>query len=233
MISDKYKCIFVHIPKVAGQSIEHVFLDLHGLTWDTREPLLLRLNNDPEQGPPRLGHLKASEYVSCGHISQVRFDSYFKFAFIRNPWSRLISFYKYLGYAERLTFSEFIYGEFMEKEWEANRWFVGPQYDYIFDEQGNQLVDYVGRFENLQKDFDYVCTQISIPETRLPFVNPATKERGAFRLIKNLVKKYSPFHVHIEAYDHYSKYYNDDTLNLVSELYAKDIETFGFEFERR
>ena len=36
MISDKYKCIFVHIPKVAGQSIEHVFLDLHGLTWETR-----------------------------------------------------------------------------------------------------------------------------------------------------------------------------------------------------
>jgi hypothetical protein len=232
MISDKYKCIFVHIPKVAGQSIEHVFLDLHGLTWETREPLLLRLNDNPTIGPPRLAHLMASEYVSCGHVSQDTFNAYFKFAFVRNPWSRLISFYKYLGYADRLTFSEFIHGEFMEKEWKENLWFVGPQYDYIYDKNGNQLVDYVGKFEELQKGFDSVCTQLELPQTKLPFVNPTGHGKGGMRAFKDLVKKISPFHVYIETYDHYSKYYDSRTQKIVSDLYARDIEAFGYNFER-
>jgi hypothetical protein len=233
MISDKYKCIFVHIPKVAGQSIEHVFLDLHGLTWETREPLLLRLNDDPAIGPPRLAHLKASEYVSCGHIPQKSFDTYYKFAFVRNPWSRLISFYKYLGYADYLTFSEFIHGEFMEKEWGENQWFVGPQYGYIFDENGNQLVDYVGKLEELQKGFDEVCGRLDIPQTRLPNVNTTVREKGGLRTFKDFVKKVSPFHTYVETYDHYSKYYDSQTRRVVSELYARDIETFGYDFVQR
>jgi hypothetical protein len=223
----------VHIPKVAGQSIEHVFLDWHGLTWETRESLLLRQNDDPALGPPRLAHLKASEYVSCGHISQENYEAYFKFAFVRNPWSRLISFYKYLGYAGRLTFSEFIQGEFLEKEWGENQWFVGPQYDYIFDEQGNQLVDYVGKLEALQKGFDDVCGQLQLPQTKLPYVNTTVHEKGTLRTIKNFIKKISPVHRYIESYDHYSKYYDSETRGIVSEMYARDIEFFGYEFVQR
>lgn len=231
MISDKYKCVFVHIPKVAGQSIEHVFLDLHGLTWETRAPLLLRPNKDTKAGPPRLGHLKASEYVRCGHISQADFNAYFKFAFVRNPWSRLVSFYKYLGYAERLSFSDFVHGEFMEKEWGPNRWFVGPQYEYVFDEEGKQLVDYIGKFEELQKGFDFVCAQLKIPQTELPFVNPTGHDKGSMRALKDLVKKVSPFHTYIESYDHYSKYYDPETQRVISDLYAKDIDNFGYTFK--
>ena len=63
MISHHQKCVFVHIPKNAGQSIEHVFINLLELTWETRAPLLLRRNEHPELGPLRLAHLKAEEYV--------------------------------------------------------------------------------------------------------------------------------------------------------------------------
>ncbi len=222
----------MHIPKVAGQSIEHVFLDLHGLTWETREPLLLRLNDDPAIGPPRLAHLKASEYVSCGHIPQESFDTYYKFAFVRNPWSRLISFYKYLGYADYLTFSEFIHGEFMEKEWGENQWFVGPQYDYIFDEQGNQLVDYVGKLEDLQKGFDNVCAHLNIADSKLPFVNRDNSGKGNIRMLKDIVKRVSPFHTYIKRHSHYSQYYDDETRKIVAELYVKDIESFDYKFEQ-
>src|SRR5687768_14243923 len=62
VICREYRCLFVHVPKTAGMSIEHVFLRLVGLTWETRAPLLLGGNDDPRLGPPRLEHLKASEY---------------------------------------------------------------------------------------------------------------------------------------------------------------------------
>ncbi|WP_422127914.1 sulfotransferase family 2 domain-containing protein [Vibrio hannami] len=101
MISHHHKCIFVHIPKNAGQSVEHVFLNLLGLNWETRAPLLLRYNDKPELGPPRLAHLKANEYVRYNYLTQEMFDDYFKFAFVRNPWSRTVSMYKYLGYSKK------------------------------------------------------------------------------------------------------------------------------------
>ena len=66
MISHRHRCVFVHIPKVAGQSIEHVFLGWNGLNWKGRAPLLLRPNEDPRKGPPRLAHLRAQDYVPDG-----------------------------------------------------------------------------------------------------------------------------------------------------------------------
>ena len=46
MICHQYRCVFVYIPKTAGMSIEQVFLDLLGLSWKTRERLLLGGNED-------------------------------------------------------------------------------------------------------------------------------------------------------------------------------------------
>lgn len=108
MICHHHKCIFIHIPKTAGQSIEHVFLDLLGLTWETRAPLLLRFNDRKELGPPRLAHLKANDYVNFKYISEELFNSYFKFSFVRNPWSRLVSFYNYRKYYLFYNFKYFV-----------------------------------------------------------------------------------------------------------------------------
>lgn len=91
MISSKHKCIFIHVPKTAGQSIEQLFLKENNLTWEGRSPLLLKPNNDPAIGPERLAHLYANEYVKFNHISQADFDEFYKFSFVRNPFDRLVS----------------------------------------------------------------------------------------------------------------------------------------------
>ena len=87
MISHRFKCVYVHVPKAGGQSIESVFVEQHGLTWETRAPLLLSPCNDRRFGPRFLAHLTAKEYVALGHLSQQDWDEYFTFAAIRNPWS--------------------------------------------------------------------------------------------------------------------------------------------------
>ena len=230
MLSHEYKCIFVHIPKVAGQSIEHVFLDLHGLTWETRAPLLLKANDDPKVGPPRLAHLKASEYVSCGHVTQENFDSYFKFSFVRNPWGRLVSIYRYLGYSEVMPFKQFLKEDFSNKDaWEP-KLFVKSQYDYLFDENNKQLVDYIGRFEDLQLGFDHVCQEIEIPQTTLPYVNKTGSNVGSYETFKKSVKRISPFHRNYDVKGRYTEYYDNESRQLVANLYEKEIEAFKYLF---
>ncbi len=226
MISEKYNCIFVHIPKAAGQSIEHFFLSLHGLSWDDRAPLLLKYNSDKEKGPERLAHLFASEYVSCGHIDKQRFNSYFKFTFVRNPWARLVSEYKYRNYHIRMSFRDFVLSGLLTKSPYTDAYrHIEPQYDFIYDKSGNLLVDFVGKFEKLQEDFDHVCSKINVYESKLPHVNSSNNSVT----IKEEIKKLMSLKRQRELL-HYTGYYDKDTLAVVNNIYAKDISTFGYVF---
>jgi len=208
MLCHHYKCIFVHIPKNAGQSVERVFLNLLGLTWRTRAPLLLRANQNPALGPPRLAHLKADEYVRYQYVPQIMFDEYFKFAFVRNPWCRLVSLYKYLEYVNKCDFKTFLFSEFKKTLTKEMPWFISPQRDFICSDDGTLLVDYIGRFESLQNDFNVVCEKIGIPKTKLPHINKSPAS-------------VSPA---------YQDYYDEESMEFVAQFYQKDIEMFDYNF---
>jgi hypothetical protein len=227
MISKAHNCIFVHIPKNAGQSVEHVFLRLNNLTWKTRAPLLLRANDDPAKGPPRLAHLRARDYVRCGHVTQEEFARYFKFAIVRNPWERMVSFYKYMGDPKTETFKDFLTNSFPQL-WKDKYWFVCPQTEYVYDEQSNLLVDFVGRFERLQADFMIVCEKLGLPPTEVPFVNKS-KERG---LVGKIRRMFGAVGAATEPKRKYQEYYDQETVDFVAEKYATDIRNFSYQFSR-
>jgi hypothetical protein len=79
-----------------------------------------------------------------------------------------------------------------------------PQYNFLFDGD-RQLVDFIGRFENRDSYFELVCQKIGVPYEKLPCNNKGD-------------------------HNHYTEYYDDETRQIVSEKYAKDIEYFGYEF---
>ena len=234
MICPKQRCIFIHIPKTAGQSVEHVFLALNGLTWETRDALLLRANDDPAQGPPRLAHLTAGDYLRYGYLTPDQFRDWFKFAFVRNPWARMVSLYRHLSYG--VTFRDYLLGEFRTKVWKEMYWFVRPQAEFITNEEGEVLVDFVGRFENLQGDFEQVCQQLELPPMRLPHVNKAqdhaAKARPGLhprRMLRYLRKR--RYRRPAPQFSHWRAYYDEETRALVEELYRADVRMFGYRFE--
>ena len=187
MISSSHKTLFVHIPKVAGQSIETMFLNELGLGWDQRGALLLRKKKPTEQGPERLAHLRGRDYVSLGYISQEDFDAYFKFSFVRDPYKRTFSFYNFLGYSRIMSFKSFVQ-KVLPKKLASDDFFFRSQYDYIFDTNGNCLVDYIGRLEHIKDDIKTVAVKAGIPNASLPHVNKSKGEwhRGLSLLVRNI-----------------------------------------------
>lgn len=236
MICHRYKCVFIHIPKNAGQSIEHVFLELLNLTWETRAPLLLRPNDKPELGPPRLAHLHADEYVRYDYMPQEMYDDYFKFTFVRNPWSRIISIYKHLGFNRKCDFKTFLMGVFSDTIFNDKHWFVGPQCEYVCAENGDFLPNFVGRFEDLQNGFNHVCQEIGLSAIQLPHANKSGTSDSKFgfcvrpmQLVTNILRSISK--KTIPSYDRYQDYYDQESIEFVGEIYKKDIELFGYQFE--
>lgn len=226
MISHKHECIFVHVPKTGGQSVETVFLDLHGLTWATREPLLMRPNPDPAKGPARLAHLEAREYVDLGYVDAATFDRYFKFSFVRNPWDRLVSEYRYLGFDGKTPFSTFVKESLAETdEYSDIARHVCPQIDFLTDAGGKLVVDFVGRFESFNDDFDFVARRLELGDVVLPHQN-ASQGRTPSRLSRLFAGTRGK-----QGRRPYQGYYDDELRKQVTAFYSRDIERFGYSFE--
>ncbi len=213
MISHHHECIFVHIPKTAGQSIERAFLADLGLSWATRAPLLLRYNDTPALGPPRLAHLRAPDYLRYCYISPALFERYFKFTVVRNPWDRAVSLYHYL--ASGMDFAAFC-AELEATLAQGSHWYLDPQIDFLAGDDGAIRVDHVARFEHLGEEIEKIRTRVGLASvlahTNASGATPADAGADARAAI-------------------YRHYYDTVTRDRIGRVYARDIERFGYRFE--
>lgn len=207
MISHKHKTIFIHIPKTAGQSIELAFLEDLQLRWETRSPLLLRPNDNPLIGPPRLAHLKYHEYTKFHYLSQELLDNYFTFSFVRNPYSRAISFYKYISKKDK-SFNDFICSDLPRLHQEKN-YFFESQSRFICDANGTPRIDFVGRFESIKFDFQAVAKRARLQSSNLPKRNISKDKNEKFKISQDLMKNY-----------------NYDSLEIINSIYDEDFRNF-------
>lgn len=200
MIDGKNKYIFIHIPKCAGTSIEYVLNKRPHREWDNSNKIWVQ-------------HATAQQIkkLYCHN-----YEDYFSFAFVRNPWDRVVSDYFWVRRDLKIKGSLKNY-LLLEKGFDTQR--LGyphrhktgrgdhrlPQSDFILNEKGANMVDFIGRVENAQEDFNKVCEKIGIPQQELP-------------------------HLNTTRHKHYIEYYNDETREIVAEKYAKDIEYFDYKF---
>lgn len=227
MISKQHKTIFVHVPKVAGQSIERMFLDDLGLSWETRDRLLLRRKGKGELGPERLAHLTAKDYVKFGFISEEEFKTFFKFSFVRNPYKRAFSFYNFLGYSRIISFRTFVFSV-LPKKLKKNDFFFLSQYDYLHDEKGTLLVDFVGHLETIKMDIEEIKKQCGLKQP-LPHAN---KSKGEWKRALGLLVREPYLWTKIsfgQGGRSYEEVMTDSLKSKIYELYQKDFDAFNFE----
>jgi hypothetical protein len=200
LISRQKRFLFVHIQKTAGTSLRQAL--------QTAIPDLDTFRGTHDHAASARPHLGAE------------WDRYFKAAFVRNPWDRLVSWYSMIReqteapyrlwqyVRERASnFEEFLYRctDTIE-DTDGTKSIVFNQLDYISDEQGRVLVDFTGRYEDLEHDARRLFARLGLEMIGLP-------------------------HARRSQHRHYSAYYTERTRQLVAERYRRDIEYFGYTFD--
>lgn len=190
MICHDLKTIFVHCQKCAGNSIEMAVFN----TTDAN------VNGDEFEGSNEK-HMNIAGYCNRYGYRVVR--DYYVFAFVRNPWDRVISW---------LHFRDKRFGIFnnnIDKDviiQELNKpYFKTSSYYSMLRLNNPGLVNYIGKVEQIHKDMDVVFDQLQLADRSIPNIN-TTKHK------------------------HYTEYYDDETRNMVQNIYSEDIEYFGYVF---
>ena len=214
IISHKHKFIFFKTRKTAGSSIQ-VSLAKHcgeddiitgqyrdGVDDDSHSAGL-NMNNFYTTHPhPEINQTKSF----LDNLNPNIWKDYFKFAFVRNPYEIAVSRYFWerrgKGEVESCSVDDF-------KRW-VKFDLSGKNYDWLHNYitiNDKIELDYIGRYENLSDDYNYICNKLNLPVDDLPF------KKGGFRDKK-----------------HYSEYYDDETKHIVGKFFEKDIKLFGYDF---
>lgn len=162
-----------------------------------------------------LGHRSAGLYQT---FFPEQYQHYFTFAFARNPWDRLVSAYSYLckggnprhDAAWQTTLQRFASFDEFVKEWLCAENVVkqihfAPQHQYICDNTGVVSLDFVGKLETISEDFAYITQKLGV-DVQLQELNRSRK-------------------------DDYRSYYSDASIERVLDVYKRDIQLFGYQFD--
>ena len=180
MIIEKYKTIFIHIPKNAGTSVEEYF------------------GNTSFRVQPN----KHDNIYDIKKMFPNPYNNYRKFTIIRNPYDKMVSWYFYLRRnalenvsteGDVIEFNEWIKDP--SKFWNFNDpiSFLNPQYTWV-DETVTTL-----KFENLNKELNEFFKE----KIDLPVINKSN-------------------------HDHYSIYYNRESLDIIHDRYKEDFERYNY-----
>jgi hypothetical protein len=206
IISRAHRYIFFAIPKTGTHSVrralrEHLGpedLEQVGLFVKKRFPF-------PEFADIQHGHISTRQIRPV--LGDEEFAGLFKFAFVRNPFDRFVSYCAFMtrdngAFAAR---PRQVMHEILFKVRPLDHVLFQPQHALLVGDDGELLTDDVGRVEQMQESYDRMCARIGIPSRALAKVNASS--RGDYR-----------------------QYYDTPLAEGVAALYRRDLELFGYEF---
>ena len=201
LVSDSHKFILFHYPKTGGSSMTEVL-----------GPYLTPSFKSPEvkfmgwQAKHHYDSVQHSSIINCMYAAENQAGvprypkEYFKASFVRNPYSLVVS-----AWDGKMSFQDFVtkvlpIGKVFMKE------YFWTQHQYLSDDRGNILVDFIGRYEHLEKEWEKFCYLTRLPKLKLTNLN--TSDKGDYR-----------------------QYYNEQTYRIVNKIFKNDFNFFKYSQE--
>ena len=206
IISHQHRFIFAAVPKTGTHSVRQALRE-HMSEEDIEQVGLFVNKRFPfeQLAAIRHGHLSLEQVRP--YVGDEIFEGYFKFAFVRNPFDRFVSYCAFMTRESdvfqrdpRAVMQHFLFVQPPEQHI-----LFQPQHTVLADGNGKLLTDMVGRVEDMQASYDAIAARIGIPTRQLEQVNGS--KRGDYR-----------------------PYYDEALKAGVAKRYARDIELFGYEF---
>jgi predicted CopG family antitoxin len=126
-------------------------------------------------------------------------NNFFKFSFERNPYDKLVSFYFHIK--PKNSFSEWI-NELTNKRKKQ------PLNYLLYTLNGKIIIDFLGKYENLESELKYILKKLNLPFQALP------KEKTNYR----------------DEKENYRKFYDEETRQIVEKVYRYELELKNYHF---
>jgi len=139
-------------------------------------------------------------------------DSYFKFCFVRNPYDKVVSDYRWRCRTKKISNVSFL--EFLKRLADPSRpdpekIVPKPKRNWpIYTINDAPIADFIGRFEDLVKDFAHICKTIGIPFDAERMPRAKASKKG---------KNFS-----------YKDWYGEREVELVEKIFQKEIDYFSY-----
>lgn len=182
-LNHQYRHYFVHVPKCAGTSME------------------------------RMGFVGGQSHMTARQLARLAPADYLGWGFVRNPYDRLVACYH--AAQQHVDAGRFFPMSMSFADWvrglpESGRQFIHPRpmIDFLCSPDGSLAVDFLGRCEQLDRDWQVVCRRLGVPHQPLP-------------------------HLNASAHRDWRDCYTDELASHVAALYAPDFDVFGYPIEWR
>lgn len=208
IISHHHRFIFAAVPKTGTHAVRQALreqlgegdIEQVGLFVDKRFPW-------PDLASIRHGHLSLRQVRP--YVGDDAFTAYFKFAFVRNPFDRFVSYCAFMlrgGNVFQQRPREAMY-HFLFRDPPEGHVLFQPQAAILTADDGQTvLADHVGRVEDLQASYDAICHRIGMPTRALDRVNDS-------------------------RHGDYRRYYDQRLIEGVAARYRQDLDLFGYGFD--
>lgn len=208
IISHRHRFIFAAVPKTGTHAVRQALREHMG-EGDAEQVGLFVNKRFPWDDLAQIQHGHLSLRQVRPYLGEDVFDGYLKFAFVRNPFDRFVSYCAFMlrGGDVFQTRPRDAMRHFLFTAPPEDHILFQPQASLLVDDDGKTLLtDMIGRVEDMQGSYDAICQKLGIATCSLDRVNQSRR-------------------------DDYRRYYDQSLIDAVAARYADDLSLFGYAFE--